>query len=189
MALSIPHTEFMAFMANAKRQTYAAQGDDATVIPSCRVRVSSIISKVACATVTFTSGVRISWGERVCMEASRRYGPWAMPVGSYRRAAPCATRGACTSFCERRYAACQWNDRIVDQVSGVKVQPCAATGRPPGRRAAAPSCSDSIPSGHLLDYIPAFQLEFRENSVRRFMITGGRGARPCRDASKARHVW
>jgi Domain of unknown function (DUF5680) len=33
MALSIPHTEFMAFMANAKRQTYAAQGDDATVTP------------------------------------------------------------------------------------------------------------------------------------------------------------
>jgi hypothetical protein len=33
MALSISPTEFMAFLVNAKRQTYAAQGDDATVPP------------------------------------------------------------------------------------------------------------------------------------------------------------
>ena len=33
MALSISHTEFMAFLVTAKRQTYAAQGDDATVTP------------------------------------------------------------------------------------------------------------------------------------------------------------
>src|SRR5215831_1218570 len=33
MALSSTPTEFMAFLVNAKRQTYAAQGDDATVIP------------------------------------------------------------------------------------------------------------------------------------------------------------
>jgi hypothetical protein len=33
MALSSSHSEFMAFLANAKRQTYAAQGDDATVTP------------------------------------------------------------------------------------------------------------------------------------------------------------
>jgi hypothetical protein len=26
------------------------------------------------------------------------------------------------------------------------------------------NCSDLIPSGHLLDYIPRFQLEFHENS-------------------------
>jgi hypothetical protein len=30
--------------------------------------------------------------------------------------------------------------------------------------AATSTCSDLIPSGHLLDYIPAFQLEFFENS-------------------------
>jgi hypothetical protein len=40
MALSISHTEFMAFLVNAKRQTYAAQGDDTMVPPSCPVRVS-----------------------------------------------------------------------------------------------------------------------------------------------------
>ena len=33
MALSISHAGFMAFLVNAKRQTYAAQGDDATVPP------------------------------------------------------------------------------------------------------------------------------------------------------------
>jgi hypothetical protein len=33
MALSIAHPAFMTFLVNAKRQTYAAQGDDATVAP------------------------------------------------------------------------------------------------------------------------------------------------------------
>jgi hypothetical protein len=33
MALSISLTAFMAFLVNVKRQTYAAQGDDATVTP------------------------------------------------------------------------------------------------------------------------------------------------------------
>src|SRR5262245_8543310 len=33
MALSISLTAFMTFLVNAKRQTYAAQGDDATVTP------------------------------------------------------------------------------------------------------------------------------------------------------------
>jgi hypothetical protein len=33
MALSIAHPAFLTFLVNAKRQTYAAQGDDATVAP------------------------------------------------------------------------------------------------------------------------------------------------------------
>jgi hypothetical protein len=33
MALSISPTAFMSFLVNAKRQTYAAQGDNATTIP------------------------------------------------------------------------------------------------------------------------------------------------------------
>src|SRR5438128_11941856 len=33
MALSISRTAFIPFLVNAKRQTYAAQGDDATVTP------------------------------------------------------------------------------------------------------------------------------------------------------------
>ncbi len=33
MALSVSHSAFAAFLVEAKRQTYAAQGDDATVAP------------------------------------------------------------------------------------------------------------------------------------------------------------
>jgi hypothetical protein len=41
MALSISRPEFMTFLVNAKRQTYAAQGDGATVTPSSAlVRIS-----------------------------------------------------------------------------------------------------------------------------------------------------
>jgi hypothetical protein len=104
MAVSIAHPAFMTFLVNAKCQTYAAQGDAATVTPLVPGSRQLEYQEGTLLHRDIYFGIAYFVGQETVDEGRSRSGSWGMPVGSCRRALPRATWARYTSFCARHYA-------------------------------------------------------------------------------------
>ena len=110
MALSISRTAFTTFLVNAKRQTYAAQGDDATVTPllpgsrQLEYREGVLLYRdIYFGGASFVGQETVYDGPTPVWAMG--YAGGVIPVGSSRLAALRAQWAKFTSFCERHYAA------------------------------------------------------------------------------------